>query len=79
MKMWRKIASVVLVLVMLGSVVGPALAVNTAKMKPIIATERLELHKNINIIKIDPALKNATPYWIIIAAGSMEKSRYVST
>jgi len=32
----------------------------TAKMKPIMTTERTELHKNINIIKIDPALENAT-------------------
>jgi len=38
------------------------MAVNTAKMRPVIATERTELHKDINIIKIDPALKNATPY-----------------
>ncbi len=71
----RSLMEVLLVLIMLGSVVSPAMAVNTAKMKPIIATERLELHKGINIIKIDPALKNATPYWIIIAAGSIEKGR----
>lgn len=45
---------------MLGSVVSPVMAVNTAKMKPIMTTERTELHKNINVIKIDPALKNAS-------------------
>jgi len=44
---------------MLRSVVIPVLVVNTAKMKPI---PRIELHKNVNVIKIDLTLKNATPY-----------------
>ncbi|ADC65374.1 conserved hypothetical protein [Ferroglobus placidus DSM 10642] len=74
----RRAVAVLLVLVMLGSVVSPAMGATTAKMKPIPTTERMELHKNINIIKIDPALENATPYWIIIAAGSMEKGRAVT-
>lgn len=60
----------------LGNLVMPVMAVNAAVgMKPIVATKRLELHKNINIVKVDPALKNATPYWIIIVAGSTEKGR----
>ncbi len=75
--MWRKIIGVLLVLVMLECVVSPVLATSTAKMKPIMRTERTELHKNINIIKVDPTLENATPYWIIIAAGSIEKGRAV--
>lgn len=75
MKMWRRIANVLLVLVMLGSVVSPALAANIAKMKPMVVTERLELHKDVNIVKVDPTLKNETPYWIIIAAGGTEKGR----
>ena len=62
---------------MLECVVSPVLATSTAKMKPIMRTERTELHKNINIIKVDPTLENATPYWIIIAAGSIEKGRAV--
>ncbi len=71
----KRTLAVLLVLVMLGSVASPAMATNTTKIKPIPTTERIELHKNINIIKIDPALENATPYWIIIAAGSIEKGR----
>ena len=70
MKQVKWLVGVLIVLVMLGSVVSPVVAVNTAKMKPIMTTERTELHKNINIIKIDPTLENATPYWIIIAAGT---------
>lgn len=64
------VMALLLVFVMLSSVISPALAANTAKMKPIMTTERNELHKNIKIVKVDPALENATPYWIIIAAGS---------
>ena len=75
MKRVRLLIVIALILVMAGSVVSSAMAVNTVGMKPIIATERSELHKNINIVKVDPALKNATPYWIIIAAGSIEKGR----
>jgi len=75
MKRAKSLVGVLLVLVMVGSVVSSAMAVNTVGMKPIIATERSELHKNINIVKVDPALKNATPYWIIIVAGSTEKGR----
>jgi hypothetical protein len=48
-----------LVLVVVGSSL-PVMAADTTKMKPIMTTERTELHKNINVIKIDPALKNAT-------------------
>ena len=54
------------------------MAANTAKMKPVMTTERYELYKNIKIVRVDPALENATPYWIIIAAGSMEKGRSVT-
>ncbi|MBE8538980.1 hypothetical protein [Geoglobus acetivorans] len=57
------------------SMASLAMAANTAKMKPVMTTERNELHKNINVIKIDPKIKNATPYWIIIAAGNIEKGR----
>jgi len=64
-----------LVLVMLSSVASPVMATNTTKIKPIPTTERTELHKNINIVKVDPEIKNATPHWIIIAAGSAEKGR----
>ncbi|AIY90960.1 hypothetical protein GACE_1934 [Geoglobus acetivorans] len=71
----RRALAVLLVFVMLSSVVSPTMAANTAEMKPIMATERTELHKNINIIKVDPVLENATPYWIIIAAGIIEKGR----
>jgi len=67
--------AMLLVLVMVGSAMMPVMAANTAEMKPIMATERKELHKNVNIIQIDPALENATPYWIIIAAGSVERGR----
>jgi len=64
-----------LVLVVLGSIVSPVVATTTAKMKPIPTTKRTELHKNINIVKVDPEIKNATPHWIIIVAGSTEKGR----
>jgi len=33
------------------------------------------LHRDVNIVKVDPTLKNETPYWIIIAAGGTEKGR----
>ena len=52
MKGIKWLVGVLLVLVMLGSVVSPAMAASTAKMKPITTTERTELHKNINIIKL---------------------------
>jgi len=73
-----RLLSLLLVLAVLGSIVSPVMAASEAKIKPIMITERKELHKNIKLIKIDPALKNATPYWIIIAAGSMEKGRAVT-
>ena len=41
-KIWKRILSVLLVMTMLGSVASPVLAVNTAKMKPIPTTKRLE-------------------------------------
>lgn len=69
----RLLMCMLLVLVMLGSIVSPAFAVSTPKMKPIMTTQRTELHKNVNIVKIDPILENATPYWMFIAAGSTEK------
>ena len=53
---------VLLVFVMLSSVASSALAANTTKMRPVMTTERNELHKNIKIVKVDPALENATPY-----------------
>jgi uncharacterized surface anchored protein len=44
-KIWKRILSVLLVMTMLGSVASPVLAVNTAKMKPIPTTKRLETAK----------------------------------
>ncbi len=73
MKVIGSVVSLLLVLVMLGSVVSPVFAVSTPKMKPIMTIQRTELHKNVNIVKIDPILENATPYWMFIAAGSTEK------
>jgi len=49
-----------LVFVMLSSVASPVLAANTAKMKPVMTTERNELHKNIKIVRVDSALENET-------------------
>lgn len=69
-----KLAALLMVLVMLGSVVSLAMATAT-KMEPVMTTERNELNKNVNIIKIDPALKNKTPFWVFLAAGGMEKGR----
>jgi uncharacterized surface anchored protein len=51
MKKIRSLIGVLLVLIMLGSVVSPVLAVNTAKMKSI---PKIELHKNVNVIKMAP-------------------------
>ena len=62
--------SLLLVLLVISSTTGVAM-----EIKPIMAKERVELHKDISIIKVDPALKNLTPYWVIIAAGSMENGK----
>ncbi len=75
--MFRGLVAVLLVLAMFGSA-ATAMATISTTQKPIPTTGRIELHKNINIIKIDPALENLTPYWIIIAAGSIEKGRAVT-
>jgi hypothetical protein len=71
----RKVLSLILVLVVLSSGVMPVMANNTAKIKQSPALGKEELHKDVNIIKFDLVLENATPYWIIIAAGIMEQGR----
>jgi len=57
----KRALAVLLVFVMLSSVASPVLAANTAKMKPVMTTERNELHKNIKIVGVDSALENETP------------------
>ena len=57
---------------MLGNVVTPVMAAN--KTKTISSTDKM-IHENVKIIKFDPVLENATPYWIIIAAGAEKQGR----
>jgi len=60
---------------LIGNLATPAIATKIAENRPIPVKEKSELHKDIEIIKIDPNLENLTPYWIIIAVGSEEKGR----
>jgi hypothetical protein len=60
---------------MSSSAVMPVMAGGNLNLKPKMTTETTEMHKNIKIVKIDSTLKNVTPYWIIIAAGSVEEGK----
>jgi len=71
----KKIVSLFLVLMMLCSLVTPVIAIKIAENSPIPVTEESKLHKDVEIIEIDPNLENLTPYWIIIAVGSEEKGK----
>ena len=53
----------------------PVMAGGNLDLKPKMTIERTKMHKNIKIVKIDSTLKNVTPYWIIIAAGSVEEGK----
>lgn len=73
--MLQKVVSVLLVLVMLSSAVMPAMATEALTGEPKRSANSGLQYKKVRIVKFDSMLENATPYWIIIAAGASEKGR----
>ncbi|MFO7966951.1 MAG: hypothetical protein R6U44_05070 [Archaeoglobaceae archaeon] len=76
MKGVRKVVALLLVLAMLGTIVSPVMATDDAgntKTKPIPAKEEDKPNKNAKILIVDQAIKEATPYWILLAASKKEQ------
>ncbi|MFO7967932.1 MAG: hypothetical protein R6U44_10085 [Archaeoglobaceae archaeon] len=64
----KRAIALFIVLVMMVSATTPVLSANDIESKPIPVEKENKLPKNVKLVKIDQSIKNATPFWIILAA-----------